>query len=251
MKRNVYFQRCRWLGARPPNQSCYMAMKFRPVYPFSLAFVKCIDVKIITGPPLICTTRIDSSPTHTIQTNPYKACICRSAWANAIASVIITRSCYVVFQIVRACVCVRERLLHAQQCDTNRNTDTHYLISHLFNFTRLGYSYAIYTMKLVAAHILRNYRLSTPLKLHELKLKLSVSFRLLNKHLIQVERRENWGSCTRPLENAVFSLFRLQFRREKDSEKKYIIHNPFLNNCIEWNLKWIKKENQTETSRLV
>lgn len=54
----------------------------------------------------------------------------------------------------------------------------------------IGYSYAIYTMKLVAAHILRNYRLSTPLKLHELKVKLSVSFRLLNKHMIQVQKRE-------------------------------------------------------------
>lgn len=53
----------------------------------------------------------------------------------------------------------------------------------------IGYSYAIYTMKLVAAHILRNYRLSSPLKLDELKVKLSISFRLLNKHLLQVHKR--------------------------------------------------------------
>lgn len=50
----------------------------------------------------------------------------------------------------------------------------------------------MYTVKLVAAHILRNYRLSTPLQLHELKIKLSVSFRFLTTHLIQVQQRENW-----------------------------------------------------------
>lgn len=58
-------------------------------------------------------------------------------------------------------------------------------------FNAIGYSYAIYTMKLVAAHILRNYRLRTPLKLHELKVKLSISFRLLNKHLLTVQKRDN------------------------------------------------------------
>lgn len=46
-------------------------------------------------------------------------------------------------------------------------------------------------MKLVAAHILRNYRLSTPLKLDELKVKLSVSFRLVNQHLVQVHKRDD------------------------------------------------------------
>ncbi|XP_031641181.1 probable cytochrome P450 313a4 [Contarinia nasturtii] len=55
----------------------------------------------------------------------------------------------------------------------------------------IGYSYAIYTMKLVAAHILRNYHLKTPLKLHDLKVKLSISFRLINKHLLSVHKRDN------------------------------------------------------------
>lgn len=45
-------------------------------------------------------------------------------------------------------------------------------------------------MKLVAAHIIRNYRLSTPLQLNELKVKLSVSFRFLSKHMIQIQKRE-------------------------------------------------------------
>lgn len=67
---------------------------------------------------------------------------------------------------------------------------TNFFFFHFLSYFFTGYSYAIYTMKLVAAHILRNYRLSSPLKLHELKVKLSVSFRLVNKHLIQVHKRD-------------------------------------------------------------
>lgn len=53
-----------------------------------------------------------------------------------------------------------------------------------------GYVYAMYTMKLSLAHIIRNYRLTSPLKLADLKIKFSISFRMLNKMMIQMHRRD-------------------------------------------------------------
>lgn len=45
-------------------------------------------------------------------------------------------------------------------------------------------------MKTVIAHTFRNYRLTTPLKMNELKFKLGITYRLLNTHLIQVHKRD-------------------------------------------------------------
>lgn len=64
-----------------------------------------------------------------------------------------------------------------------------YFPIYVFSSLMTGYSYAMYTMKLALAHIVRNYRLTSPLKLSELRIRLSVSFRLLNKTLVQVHRR--------------------------------------------------------------
>lgn len=58
-----------------------------------------------------------------------------------------------------------------------------------FNLEQTAYYYAMATMKTVVAHTIRNYRLTTPLKMDELKFKLSITYRLLNTHLIQVHER--------------------------------------------------------------
>lgn len=57
-----------------------------------------------------------------------------------------------------------------------------------------GYHYAMATTKMVIAHTIRHYRLTTPLRLDELKMKQSITYRLLNKHLIQIHARE-WGTA--------------------------------------------------------
>lgn len=63
-----------------------------------------------------------------------------------------------------------------------------YLVFYVLSLIT-GYTYAIYTMKLVLAHIIRNYRLSTRLQMADLKIRLSISYRLLNKHMIQLHER--------------------------------------------------------------
>lgn len=56
-----------------------------------------------------------------------------------------------------------------------------------------GYHYAMATTKMVIAHTIRNYRLTTPLRFNELKMKQSITYRLLNKHLIQIHSRNEWA----------------------------------------------------------
>ncbi|KAJ6637457.1 putative cytochrome P450, partial [Pseudolycoriella hygida] len=53
----------------------------------------------------------------------------------------------------------------------------------------VGYKYAYVAMKSILAHILRNYRLTTPLKLEDLKLRMRVNIYLLNKHMVQIYER--------------------------------------------------------------
>ncbi|XP_031637232.1 probable cytochrome P450 313a4 [Contarinia nasturtii] len=54
-----------------------------------------------------------------------------------------------------------------------------------------GYSYAKVSVKCCIVHLIRNYRLTTIYKnIEELKPVLSISMRLINKHMIKLERRE-------------------------------------------------------------
>lgn len=53
----------------------------------------------------------------------------------------------------------------------------------------IGYSYAIYTMKLAIAHILRRYQLTSPLQMKDLDIRTSISFRFLTTPLVQLHRR--------------------------------------------------------------
>ncbi|XP_037028299.1 probable cytochrome P450 313a4 [Bradysia coprophila] len=55
----------------------------------------------------------------------------------------------------------------------------------------VGYKYAYAAMKTILANVLRNYRLTTPLKLEDLRVRMRVNIFLLNKHMVQLfERNE-------------------------------------------------------------
>lgn len=48
----------------------------------------------------------------------------------------------------------------------------------------------MYAMKLCMAHILLNYHLMSPLKMKDLKIRYSISFRFLSKTLVQLHERK-------------------------------------------------------------
>lgn len=52
-----------------------------------------------------------------------------------------------------------------------------------------GYSHALYAMKLGLAHIIRNYHVTSPLKFSELEIRYTMSFRMVNKTMVQLHRR--------------------------------------------------------------
>lgn len=62
-------------------------------------------------------------------------------------------------------------------------------ISRFFVF-RLGVKYAMVVMKLILAHILRHFRVTTPLKMSDLKVRMDINIFLINGHLIQVHKRD-------------------------------------------------------------
>lgn len=47
-------------------------------------------------------------------------------------------------------------------------------------------------VKMIAIQVLRNYKLFTNLKLHELQCRMNVTIHLLNKHLVKIEKRESY-----------------------------------------------------------
>jgi cytochrome P450 len=55
----------------------------------------------------------------------------------------------------------------------------------------IGYKYAFLSMKVILAYLLRRYKFKTNLKLQDLRWELSVTLRLINKHMVTIERR-NW-----------------------------------------------------------
>lgn len=50
--------------------------------------------------------------------------------------------------------------------------------------------YATFAMKICLAHILLNYRLTSPLKMEDLDIHMSVSFRFAKTSLVQLRRRK-------------------------------------------------------------
>lgn len=55
----------------------------------------------------------------------------------------------------------------------------------------VGMKYAMYSMKVLMAHLLKNFEFSTTLKMDELHLKNELVLKLVNKHMISVKRRKN------------------------------------------------------------
>lgn len=53
----------------------------------------------------------------------------------------------------------------------------------------LGYQYAMISMKVVLAGILRKYQFTTSLKLSDLEMKFELTLKLTNKHMVGMERR--------------------------------------------------------------
>lgn len=55
----------------------------------------------------------------------------------------------------------------------------------------IGFKYAMISMKVAVAHVIRNLRFSTELKLADLRLEIDITLKLVNKHLVTVEIRDN------------------------------------------------------------
>lgn len=55
-----------------------------------------------------------------------------------------------------------------------------------------GMRYGQAAVKVIAVHFVRNYILSTPLKLDDLKFRMNITLHLVSKHLIQLKRRDEY-----------------------------------------------------------
>lgn len=54
----------------------------------------------------------------------------------------------------------------------------------------IGYKYATMTIKTVLIHLLRNYKFSTELKMKEIRLKIDLTLKIMNKPMVSIEERE-------------------------------------------------------------
>lgn len=54
----------------------------------------------------------------------------------------------------------------------------------------IGYRYALNAMKIVLCHILRMYKVTTPLKYEDLQLEISFVLRVSQNYMIQLEKRD-------------------------------------------------------------
>jgi cytochrome P450 len=54
----------------------------------------------------------------------------------------------------------------------------------------IGYKYAYMAMKVVMAYMLRRYKFSTELKLKDLEWDVSITLKLINKHMVTAEKRD-------------------------------------------------------------
>lgn len=48
----------------------------------------------------------------------------------------------------------------------------------------------MFSMKTVLSAVLRNYKITTDLKMSDLKLEFEIALKLANKHMVRIERRE-------------------------------------------------------------
>lgn len=54
----------------------------------------------------------------------------------------------------------------------------------------IGMKYALISMKVMLCYLLRNYKFSTSLKYSELIFKLSLDLKIVNKHMVSIEKRK-------------------------------------------------------------
>ncbi|XP_065082895.1 uncharacterized protein LOC135705214 [Ochlerotatus camptorhynchus] len=52
----------------------------------------------------------------------------------------------------------------------------------------IGYKYGLMSMKIMLCHLLRAYRFRSPLKMDQLQLKMSITLKIANKHMVQIVR---------------------------------------------------------------
>lgn len=57
------------------------------------------------------------------------------------------------------------------------------------NILFLGSRYALIVLKLFAVYIIKNFKITTKLKLEDLKFRMNITLNLINKHMVQIERR--------------------------------------------------------------
>ncbi|XP_050091431.1 cytochrome P450 4C1-like [Anopheles aquasalis] len=55
----------------------------------------------------------------------------------------------------------------------------------------IGYRYGLMSMKVMLCHLLRAYRFSTDLAMDQLTLKLNITLKIANKHMVRIVRRQN------------------------------------------------------------
>lgn len=218
----VFGNRCdssqlyRWLAVRQSSQLCWIIPKFLRDFQSCLAFVR-FNVNQSIGAKM--RTCIDPNVLWTKMQNTknIQAVICLLAPDSAIALVN-----FILFRM------------------SDFSIDS-WIFQFAFCFSLMtGYSYAMYTMKLALAHIVRNYRLTSPLKLSDLRIRLSVSFRMLNKTLVQVHRRAEW--LARQLERHATRYFYKprpnEFLHEKNGIN-FLIRKSNPLDALAWSHSWI------------
>lgn len=82
----------------------------------------------------------------------------------------------------RVCIGNVEDASHFHTCKSNRFDD----------FFFAGKKYGIISMKLFIIYMVRQYRLSTKLKLEDLKFQMQVTMALLNQNVIEIENRDDY-----------------------------------------------------------
>lgn len=54
----------------------------------------------------------------------------------------------------------------------------------------IGMKYSLLAMKIMLCHLLRNYKFTTSLKYSDLKFKMALDLKIVNKHMLSIEKRK-------------------------------------------------------------
>lgn len=53
----------------------------------------------------------------------------------------------------------------------------------------IGYKYGLMSIKIMLCHLLRSYKFRSPLKMEQLYVKMTITLKIANRHMVQIERR--------------------------------------------------------------